>query len=184
MKLFSKGALKAAKAMALIPLTSLLLSEAAHACKLGETRFADEPQVTLTNSRRTTSQYWTSRIYTAPPGWAILHFDYRFINKSARRPQIERPNHFTWRWLSSGTNYASYESIHSAYSRAIDTAARAGNHKLVANLREEASQVLAVASSVYPGRGAVEILIMNRVRGGITVTILPHYKLLCVGNYE
>jgi hypothetical protein len=186
MNSFSKRALKAVKAMALIPLASLLLSETASACQLGSTQSANGARVTVTTPRRTTGEYWASGTYTAPPGWAILNFNYRFINEDARRAHTERPNHFAWRWVSQGANYASYGAINSAYSRAIDTAARVGNYNLVANLREEASQALAVASSVYSDRGAVEIVIMKeaagRFRGTRTVTVVPQVELLCVGT--
>jgi hypothetical protein len=182
MKLFSNFT---RRTFALLPLSVILLflplAEDASACRIGERRSENMPAVSVTAPRRTPRwrEFWGNGTYVAPAGWAITNFDYYISSKY-------RPNHFTWRWLGDGGNYASYEWIRSAYSHAIDAAARAGDRQLAANLRREGEYALEVANTVQSNRGAIEIRIMRRAagiaRGSRTATIQPTAELICIGT--
>lgn len=182
MKLVRKSARLVLVAVTTLTVATTALAEAASACRLGERRSDNGPAVTVTAPRRTARwrEFWGSGTYIAPPGYAITDFDYRITEG--------RPNHFTWRWIANNGNYASYEMIRSAYSGAIDAAARAGDRQLAFDLRREGNYALEVANSVQSNRGAIEIRIMRRAagvfRGSRTVTVRPTVELLCVGTPE
>lgn len=155
-------------------------AEAAQACRLGDTRVERMAQITVTAPARTGRwrEFWGSGTYVADPGWAITRFNYNITEG--------RPNHLSWRWIGNGGSYASHESIRSAYRWAINAAARSGNKRLAASLRNEMNYALEIASSVRSSQAAVEIRVMRRAAGAFrksrTVTLRPRVRMVCVGT--